>query len=51
MDFQTQVAKDAEAIIDTGEFSVAITYTPKGGVAKSINACVGAIDIDIENCL
>lgn len=49
MTFQEQVAADLASVIDTGEATVAIVYTPKSGTAKPINAIALAEDITIDS--
>lgn len=44
-----QIAIDLAGIVDTGELSEEITYTPKGGSPKTINALVGALDTETED--
>ena len=44
-----QIALDLAGIIDTGELSEEITYTPKGGPPKTINALVCPIETELED--
>ena len=43
-----QIALDMAGIV-TGDLSESITYTPKGGSPKTINALVGSIDTELED--
>jgi len=44
-----QIAIDLAGLVDEGELSEEISYTPKGGDAKTINALVGPLDTEIED--
>jgi len=46
MTFAAELAKDLEAVIDSGELSVSVTYTVKGGAGKAINAYAGPASTD-----
>lgn len=48
MSFQEQVEADLATVINTGEATVSIVYTPKDGEAKTINAIAMPEEIIID---
>lgn len=47
MTFKEQLASDTKsAFLNTGEFAESVTYTPKGGTAKVINAVINRKRLD-----
>jgi len=49
MTFQDQIAADLAGVIDSGEISVEITYTPKDGEAVTINAIALPEDVTTDD--
>ena len=46
MSFQEQLAADLAGVVDAGELSTKVIYTPKDGSPKTINAVVFSTDTD-----
>lgn len=44
-----QIAIDMAGIVDAGDLAEEITYTPKGGSPKTINALVLSVDTETED--